>query len=96
MSPTELRIHDFVVTTFYVPDDMRLSPDTLLVQSGIVDSTGILEVLDFIEADFGVVVTDAEMLPENLQSVACIARFVERKTARRPVRAERSLVGSEG
>lgn len=81
MSPIERNIRDFVIAAFYVPDDSCLTIETPLIETGIVDSTGILEILDFLEVELGVRVTDAEILPENLQSIACIARFVARKTS---------------
>jgi acyl carrier protein len=46
-----------------------------------VDSTGVLEVIYFIESNFGITVDDSETLPENLDSVARIAGYVERKKA---------------
>jgi acyl carrier protein len=77
----------FVAENFYVRDPSELSDDTLLVSSGVVDSTGMLEVIAFVEADFGIRVGDDETTPENLGSIARIAAFVERKLAAQPVRA---------
>jgi len=71
-------IRQFIVTNFYVADPSQLGDDTPLLDSGIVDSTGVLEVIGFIEKEFGVKVADEDMLPENLDSVARIAAFVER------------------
>ena len=50
-----------------------------LLDRGIVDSTGILEVISFLEETFSIRVDDAEILPENLDSVSAIVRFVEKK-----------------
>lgn len=72
------RIRAFVTTNFYVPDP-SFADDASLLDAGIVDSTGVLEVISFLEAEFGLVVADEEMLPDNLDSVARIAAFVERK-----------------
>lgn len=79
MSPTETKIREFIVESFYVPEEVRLTVETPLLASGIVDSTGVLEILDYLEHELGVRVGDDEMLPENLGSIACIARLVERK-----------------
>ena len=79
------KIREFVVENFYVPDGMTVSDETSLIAGGIVDSTGVLEIVDFIEDRFGVRVPDQEMLPENLDSVARIARMVEEKLALRPL-----------
>jgi acyl carrier protein len=46
---------------------------------GIIDSTGILELVAFVESQFGIAVLDEEMIPENLDSLSKLARYVERK-----------------
>jgi acyl carrier protein len=76
---TEERVHRFIVENFYVSDPSELAYDTLLVTSGLVDSTGMLEIIAFIEGDLGVRVADDEMTPANLESIDRIARFVARK-----------------
>ncbi len=76
------RIRDFIFSTFYVPDADRLSDDTSLLESGVVDSTGVLEVLAFLEKDFGVRVDDSEVTPENLDSIGRLTCFVSRKLGR--------------
>ncbi len=73
------RVRQFVVENFYVADPSEIGDDTLLVSSGYVDSTGMLEVISFLEAEFGIRIDDRETTPENLESVARIAAFVARK-----------------
>ena len=73
------QIREFVTTNFYVPDPKSLDDSTSLLDHGIIDSTGVLEVIMFIESTFGVTVEDSEMLPENLDSIERIAAFVARK-----------------
>jgi len=75
------RIRDYIVQNFYVADAARLSDQASLLDQGIVDSTGVLEVVAFLEKTFSLRVEDAELLPENLDSVARIAAFVARKSA---------------
>jgi acyl carrier protein len=77
----ELRkqVRDFVTSNFYVADPKSLEDATSLLDHGIIDSTGVLEVIMFIESTFGVTVEDSEMLPENLDSIERIAAFVGRK-----------------
>jgi acyl carrier protein len=77
----ELRkqVRDFVTSNFYVADPKSLEDATSLLDHGIIDSTGVLEVIMFIESTFGVTVEDSEMLPENLDSIERITAFVERK-----------------
>ena len=70
------QIRDFVTTNFYVADPKALEDSTSLLDHGIIDSTGVLEVIMFVESAFGVTVEDAEMLPENLDSIERIAAFV--------------------
>jgi acyl carrier protein len=73
------QIRDFVTSNFYVADPATLEDQTSLLEHGIIDSTGVLEVIVFLEATFGISVDDAELLPENLDSIQRIAAFVERK-----------------
>ena len=75
----EQRVKDFIVSNFYVSDPSELAADAMLIGRGIVDSTGMLEVIAFLENDFGIQVEDDEMLPENLGSIGRIAAFVGRK-----------------
>ncbi|HTP25023.1 MAG TPA: acyl carrier protein [Anaeromyxobacteraceae bacterium] len=72
-------IRDFIKKNFFVSGDLREN-DSLL-DRGIIDSTGVLEVVSFLETEFGIVVLDQEMLPENLDSIVRIAAYVDRKRA---------------
>jgi acyl carrier protein len=63
----------------FTSDASALGPDDSLLGRGIVDSTGMLEIIMFIEEQLGVTVKDEEMVPENLDSVSRIAAFVESK-----------------
>jgi acyl carrier protein len=62
-------------------DGVVLGADDSLIEVGIIDSTGVLELIGFIEERYEVVIADAEVLPENLDSIANITRFVGEKTA---------------
>ena len=75
------QVRDFVTANFYVADPASLEDRTSLLDQGIIDSTGVLEVIMFIESTFGVTVEDSEMLPENLDSIERISTFVARKTS---------------
>ncbi|MBE2248987.1 MAG: acyl carrier protein [Myxococcus sp.] len=79
MSDIKEQVRKFIITNFYVADPAALKDDASLLDAGIVDSTGVLEVITFIESEFGVTVDDAEMLPENLDAVNHIAAFVQKK-----------------
>ncbi len=76
---TAERIRQFITTNFYVADPAKLADDASFLDQGIIDSTGVLEVVGFLEEGFGIVVGDDEMLPENLDSVRNLTAFVERK-----------------
>lgn len=73
------QIRAFLASNFYVADIASLQDDASLLDQGIIDSTGVLEVIGFLEETFGIAVDDSELLPENLDSVQGIARFVTRK-----------------
>ena len=75
------KIRAFITTNFYVADPAQLGDETSLLDGGIVDSTGVLEIITFIESEFGIQVAPADMLPENLDSIARIAGYVERSKA---------------
>lgn len=68
-------------TNFYVPEAATLADEASLLAQGIIDSTGVLELVGFIEDSFGICVDDAEMVPQNLDSVESISSFIGRKKA---------------
>ena len=72
-------VRGFIVENFLFGDGESLSEDTSLMEEGIMDSTGILELLFFIEETFGFSVKDDELIPENMDSLLNIVRFVDRK-----------------
>ncbi len=72
-------VRRFIEETFVVPDDNPPADEDPLVEQGVVDSTGLLEIIRFIEENYGLKLADDEILPENLGSIANIARFIERK-----------------
>ena len=75
------QVRDFITSNFYVADGASLGDNASLLEGGIIDSTGVLEVITFVEESFGIAVKDNEMLPDNLDSIECIANFVNRKRA---------------
>lgn len=78
-------IHDavraFILRNFYIAEPDALANDASLLETGIVDSTGVLEVTAFLEETFGLRIVDVEITPENLDSIDRIARFVVRKNS---------------
>ena len=59
----------FIVDNFLFGDGAKLSSDTLLIEKGIIDSTGVLELVAFIEDNFNVTVKDEELVQENFASL---------------------------
>ncbi len=86
---TRTQIRDFIVENFLFGDSARLPGDDMsLIDNDVVDSTGVLELVAFLEERFGIAVADADIVPANLDSVERIAAYVERVS---PV--ERRLAG---
>jgi acyl carrier protein len=72
-------VRQFVLTNFYINSPEQLSDDASLLEQGVVDSTGVLEVIAFLEGEYGIQVADSETTPENLDSINRITAYVERK-----------------
>lgn len=75
-------VRTHLVENFLFGDDSRLADTTSFLQSGIIDSTGILELTEFLEQTFGIRIEDQEMIPDNLDSLANVTLFVTAKLAR--------------
>lgn len=76
----EANIRQFILDNYlFTSDQSALANDDSFLKRGIIDSTGILEVIQFLSDEFGVAVKDDEMVPENLDSVNNLVAFVERK-----------------
>ena len=72
----------FIVTNYLFGDDSKAPRDgDPLVEEGVIDSTGILELIEFLESGFGIEVSEAETVPQNLGSIASLTRFVMGKLA---------------
>lgn len=71
----------FVRETFmYARPDARLAPDDRLLEHGIIDSMGIVEIMEFLQSRFGVTVLDDEITEENLGTIDAITRYVVRRS----------------
>jgi len=77
MSVDEIR--SFVIETFLFGNPERLTDTTPLLESHIVDSTGILEIVMFLEDRYGIRIEDNELTPDNLNSIERIASFLKKK-----------------
>ena len=77
----EQQLREYILENFLFTDDQSIlnNGDSFLVK-GILDSTGILEVIYFLEDEFGIKIEDEEMIPENLDSINNLVAFVNKKT----------------
>jgi acyl carrier protein len=72
-------VRDFVVENFLYRDEEPLGADTSFLETGLIDSTGVLELVGFLEETFEIKVADDEIVPENLDTLARITAYVQRK-----------------
>jgi len=78
-------IKNFILENFlFGADEDALGHDDSFLEKGIIDSTGVLELVSFIEEEFSISVGDEELIPENLDSVNILARFIKRKQESNP------------
>ncbi len=73
------RIREFILRQFPLAKRRPLSDDDSLLESGTVDSLGILELVNFVTEQFGIEVTDEDLQPENFDSIASLTTFVEQR-----------------
>ncbi|MFK7777685.1 MAG: acyl carrier protein [Gimesia sp.] len=80
MSSIKTDVRDFVAENFLFGDDPEsLLNDDSFLETGIIDSTGVLELVSFIEEKYSVEVDDDELVPENLDSIDQLINFIESK-----------------
>lgn len=75
----ESEIHNFVLTNFLFGQSLNLQPGDSLLEKGVIDSTGVLELVAFLEETYDFKVEDDEVIPDNLDSTRSIAVYVEKK-----------------
>lgn len=84
MQTIDDRIRAFIVENFLFGDTQReIGAQDSLIENDLVDSTGVLELVAFVEDAFGIVVDDAEIVPANFDSIARVRDYVARKAAAR-------------
>lgn len=79
MRDIKAELHRFVVDNFLFRRQAHFSDDDSFLSMGIIDSTGMLELVSFLEKHYGIHVEDTDLIPENLDSVTQMAQFVHRK-----------------
>ena len=79
MSDMRDKIRLFIVENFLFGKDEDLTDDSSFLEEGIIDSTGILELVSFLEEEFSISVDDEELIPENLDSIKNVVGYLEKK-----------------
>lgn len=72
-------IRNFIVENFLYGQDNGLGDDVSFLQKGLMDSTGILELLSFIEEKYGISIDDEELIPDNFDSLNKLSAFITKK-----------------
>jgi acyl carrier protein len=87
---TNSQIRAFILKNFPAARKRAINDETQLLGSGIVDSLGMLTVVEFLEQTFAIKLSDDELTPDNFASVNSLAAFIEKKQSRTSVLAEPS------
>jgi len=84
----EKDVREFILENFLFGDETRMPEMTeSLLEADLIDSTGILELVAYLEQHFGLAIADAEIIPANLDSIASICAFVTSKSKTAPALA---------
>lgn len=78
--PATEKIRSFIVSHFPTARHRTLAPDDHLLENGILDSLGVLDLVAYLEREFGIDVGDEDLLPENFETLGRLTAFVEAKT----------------
>jgi acyl carrier protein len=73
------QIRKFIVQKFPLARRRNIADDDNLLESGVIDSLGVLEIVTFLHEDFSIEISDDELTPENFQSIRSIAQFVNQR-----------------
>ncbi len=80
MPDIKASVREYISDNFLMgQSDVQLGDSTSFLEIGLLDSTGVIELVSFLEEEFGIQVEDDEISPENLDSLDCITRYVESK-----------------
>lgn len=80
MTDIQKIVVDFIRENFIMGrSDVVLDPEVSLIESGVMDSTGVLELVEFLEATYGIKIEDEELVPENLETIGNIVGFLRTK-----------------
>jgi len=79
MEELKRQIKAFVIENFLFGNADGLEDDTSFLEEGIIDSTGVLELVTYLEETFSINVEDDDLIPENLDSIDNVATYLQRK-----------------
>lgn len=79
MDPVELQIRQYLSDNHPAPDDQELAAGDSLFEAGVLDSMGVLGLVTWMEEAFDIIVEDDEVVPENIDGIGCLVRYVEGK-----------------
>ena len=79
MIETRDKVREFILENFLFGSDEGLKDEVSFLDEGIIDSTGILELVSFLEETFDIAVEDEELIPENLDSIKNVVAYLEKK-----------------
>lgn len=74
------QIRQFIFEKFPLAKSRKIEDSSALLEEGVLDSLGILELVDYLQSEFGVEVEDDDLMPENFASIDAIAAFVDTKS----------------
>ena len=77
----ESRVREYISANFLYGSPDRLGASDSLLDAGVIDSTGAMELVTFIETEFAIEVSDSDLTPENLDSIGAISAFIARRLA---------------
>jgi acyl carrier protein len=72
-------LRKFLIDNFLFEEDENITDETSFLENGILDSTGVLELIAFLEETYGIEVNDEEVIPENLDSIANVVQYIQKK-----------------
>ncbi len=76
----KFEIRNFITENFlYGRKDNDFSDDVSFLEKGIIDSTGVLELVSFVEGTYGIFVEDEELVPDNFDSINKLSAFISKK-----------------
>lgn len=79
MLTSSVMVRQFIIENFLFEESSILKEDTSFLESGIIDSTGVLELVTFLEEKFRIKIEDDELVPENLDCIANVVSFLGKK-----------------